>query len=207
MTQTLLFDVDGTLSDTFDKTIAIINDLAEKYRYPMVKDKSTLRHIDWRTLPAYLGISRFRRKRYLKTLRDKLRETMSQGRLSPELDDVLKIITTSGYQVGAMASLSLTDFTGLSAANDYFSLVDVVQPAGDKARVLGDFLSRFGLKAKEVVFVGDEIEDIEVAKRLGMISIGCTWGLNSAFALQEQKPDYVVNKPSELLTVVSQLDD
>ena len=34
MSQTLLFDVDGTLTDTFDKAAKIIDDLATTFKHP-----------------------------------------------------------------------------------------------------------------------------------------------------------------------------
>ena len=207
MSQTLLFDVDGTLAETFDKAADIVEDLAAKFNYVAPEDRRKLRRIDWQELPTYLGVSRFRRRRFKRTFLERLRAAMSDARLSRDLDGVLKIITVSGYPVGAMTSSSVTNFESLAKENNYFSMTDLGDYDVNKSRVLKDFISRFGLAPTEVVYVGDEVEDIEAAKSLGMTSVGAAWGLTHEIELKKHEPDFIVNKPEELLTVLSQLDD
>lgn len=207
MSQTLLFDVDGTLTDTFDKAADIIDALAVKFKYPVVTDRKKLRRIDWRDLATFLGVSRLRRKRFTKEFRERLRQAMLSAELSADLSSVLKIITTSGYTLGAMTSSSVTHFERITRENNYFTMTDLGDYDVNKKRVLGDFLSRFNLSANEVIYVGDEIEDILAAKALGLTSVGAAWGLNHAIALQEQNPDFVIYKPEELLTVISGLGE
>ncbi len=207
MSRTLLFDVDGTLTDTFDAAATIIEELSTRFRYTAPESRRKLRRIDWRELPAFLGISRFRRGRFVKVFRERLRAAMCNTTLSPDFDSILNIITTAGYRVGAMTSSSVTPFAGLSNNNHYFSMTDLGDFDVQKVRVLRDFLSRFNLKPSEVIYVGDEIEDIMAAKQLGLTSVGAAWGLNHAIALQTAEPDFIINTPSELLTVLSQGSD
>lgn len=207
MSQTLLFDVDGTLTDTFDKAAKIIDDLATTFKYPVVQDRKKLRRIDWRDLPAFLGVSRLRRGRFTKVFRDRLRQAMMTESLSDDINKVLNIITTSGYRVGAMTSSSLSNFERIAHESQYFTMTDLGDYDVNKERVLRDFLSRFNLAPNEVVYVGDEIEDVQAAKAIGLTSVGAAWGLNHEIALQEQHPDFVVYKPEELLTVISGLGE
>ena len=204
MSLTLLFDVDGTLTDTFDTAATIIEELSVQFHYTPPESRRKLRRIDWRELPAFLGVSRFKRRRFIKIFRERLRAAMCNATLSPDFDSILNIITTSGYRIGAMTSSSVTPFAGLSKNNTYFSMTDLGDFDVNKVRVLRDFLSRFNLKPSEVIYVGDEIEDILAAKQLGLTAVGAAWGLNHAIALQAVEPDFVINTPSELLTVLSQ---
>ena len=207
MSQTLLFDVDGTLTDTFEQAATIIDELADKFKYKKIEDRKKLRRIDWRELAIYLGISRLKRGRFNKVFRNRLRAAMQFATLPNDMKSVLNIVTTSGYRIGAMTSSSVTDFKHLTEDNDFFSMSDLGDYDTNKARVLKDFLSRFDLDPKDVIYIGDEVEDITAAKQLGLTSVGVAWGINHQIALQEQEPDFIINKPEELLTVISQLDD
>lgn len=207
MSQTLLFDVDGTLTDTFDTAANIIDELAAKFKYSPVVDRKKLRRIDWRELPTFLGLTRFKRGRFIKAFRTRLRDALQDAALPDDVKSVLHIVTTSGYRIGAMTSSSVSNFKRIAESNDFFAMSDLGDYDTNKSRVLKDFLSRFDLDAKDVVYIGDEIEDVLAAKQLGMTSVGAAWGLNHTIALQEQEPDFIINKPEELLTVISQLDD
>lgn len=207
MSHALLFDVDGTLADTFDTTANIINELAPQFKYPMLEDRRKLRQVDWRSLPSFLGVSRFKARRFMKTLRERLREELSDASLPGSVKSVLNIMHVSGYRLGAMSSCALSSWDSLTKEKNYFDMADLDGPNPHKARVIRDFLTRFDLTPKEVVYFGDEVEDIEIAKQLGIKSAAVGWGVNHVVTLQQYEPDFVVNKPEALLTVISQLDD
>jgi phosphoglycolate phosphatase len=55
------------------------------------------------------------------------------------------------------------------------------------------------VNADDVFCIGDEITDIEAAKSLGFKAVAVTWGFNSKELLEKAKPDYILEKPEELL--------
>ena len=61
------------------------------------------------------------------------------------------------------------------------------------------------LTPEEVIYVGDETRDIEASKTIPIKVIAVSWGFNSAEALAKQNPDFLIQKPSELLKVMGNL--
>ena len=61
------------------------------------------------------------------------------------------------------------------------------------------------LHPSNVLYVGDEVRDIEAAKKAGIRIAAVTWGYNSKKALEAYKPDYLVTKPEELLQICAVL--
>jgi pyrophosphatase PpaX len=59
-------------------------------------------------------------------------------------------------------------------------------------------LSGLNASPKQAVMVGDTHYDIECAKGAGVITIGVTWGAESAEELKHAKPTYIVNTTTEL---------
>lgn len=57
--------------------------------------------------------------------------------------------------------------------------------------------------APETTFmVGDSGVDIQTAKAAGVRSIGCAWGFRPREELEEQRADFIVDNPSQLLQVL-----
>ncbi len=52
------------------------------------------------------------------------------------------------------------------------------------------------------IYVGDEIRDVEAAKKAGIRVIGVSWGYNSKNALLKAKPDHVIENPEEIESIV-----
>nr|WP_232826105.1 HAD hydrolase-like protein [Cyanothece sp. BG0011] len=52
------------------------------------------------------------------------------------------------------------------------------------------------------MYIGDETRDINSAKKSHVKSVGVTWGFNSSEALEKEKPDFLINHPHELITIL-----
>lgn len=68
-----------------------------------------------------------------------------------------------------------------------------------KGRVLGHVIQKQKLHQQKVVYVGDEVRDIEAAREAGIPIVAVSWGFNSVHRLQQSQPDYVVTDPKQLL--------
>ncbi|MEK6545270.1 MAG: HAD hydrolase-like protein, partial [Nitrospinota bacterium] len=72
-----------------------------------------------------------------------------------------------------------------------------------KRRAIKRFIRRHYLSENNIYYVGDETRDIRAAKKAGIKCIAVTWGLNSKSALEALEPSIIVNKPSELVKVLT----
>lgn len=51
--------------------------------------------------------------------------------------------------------------------------------------------------------MGDEIRDIDAAKKTGIKVIAVGWGFNSPQALAAQNPNFLIERPQELIEIMN----
>ncbi len=81
----------------------------------------------------------------------------------------------------------------------YYSGLDIF----GKDKVITKMLKNKCFNKEEVIYVGDEIRDVEACKKIGIKMIGVTWGYNSKKALKEA--DYLVDRPTDFRKLVLSL--
>jgi len=79
-----------------------------------------------------------------------------------------------------------------------FDLIRGGSPPLGKARLLRRLLRRQGWRPDQVLYVGDELRDIEAGQQLGMAVAAVTWGFNDPQLLSNEKPALLVQRPVEL---------
>lgn len=75
----------------------------------------------------------------------------------------------------------------------------------EKGEKLKIYLANRGIDPKEILIVGDTIEEIEIARELGGISVALTDGYNSTARLKAAKPDYLLNDLRQIEGIISNL--
>jgi len=60
--------------------------------------------------------------------------------------------------------------------------------------------------AESTIYVGDQVIDIDAAKTAGCISIGVTWGDDSAEDIKNSAPDFIANNPIEIQGIIDYND-
>lgn len=65
-----------------------------------------------------------------------------------------------------------------------------------------EIANHFKVPCEEVFFVGDTDVDMKTAKNANMKSIGVLWGFRDEKELSENRADFIVKKPSEILKIV-----
>lgn len=71
-----------------------------------------------------------------------------------------------------------------------------VQP---KSELVKECIDDIKNNNSKFVMIGDTKFDINAAKANNILSIGCLWGYGSEESIRNSQPDYIVNKPSDIL--------
>jgi len=72
----------------------------------------------------------------------------------------------------------------------------------EKAEMIAQALSDFGIAAEHAVMIGDRYFDIDGARANGVRSIGVTWGFGGRDELVEAHADVIATQPAELLPAI-----
>lgn len=207
MTQirTLIFDFDGTLADTLGIAIAEFRKLKIGNHATDDATIERLRGMTARQVLKTLGIRWWELPRVAYLARQTVSKHITQVKSFDGMQDVLERLHDQGLNMLIASSNSTKNielFLQNNHMQDYFEHVYGGTGIFDKARALSKLVRRNNLKIEECLYIGDEVRDIEAARRAGMRSISVTWGYNNHKALEAAKPDTLVDRPEELLKLL-----
>jgi phosphoglycolate phosphatase len=190
----VLFDFDGTIANTFDALVAILNKHKDKYGYRTITPAlvKKLRDKSLGEVVKLAGVSKW--KLFFIARRSK-KELNSQLETVPLVEGIAELFRKlrKKYCIGIMTSNSKKNvfkfltLHGLKA-DEIYGGVSLFSKAG-KLR-----------KLNPLVYVGDEARDVEACHKSGTPMIAVTWGFNSEKALGNA--DYVVRKPSDIVKIL-----
>jgi phosphoglycolate phosphatase len=205
----VIFDFDGTIADTFSVVVDIVNTLPEEFGIPKlgIEEIAALRHKRAQELLKVFKIPIWKIPKLLFTVKERLSNQIHTVEAFPDVLDVLQELKAQGYMLGVLSSNTQETVDAFLRQNNVavFDFVYCEKDIFGKARVLKKLMERYELRRDQVVYVGDETRDVEAAHAAKVKVIAVTWGYNTARALENQRPDKLVDKPQELVDSVGTL--
>lgn len=207
----VLFDFDGTIADTHDAFLAIVNRLAGEFGYPRVDQAELMRlkKLSSAEVIKYAQVSPFKIPFILKRFKKELGKEIINLKPHLQMAEVLAWLKDRGYVLGIVTSNSPDNvriFLEKNNLGNYFNFIKAGTTLFGKNRIINRVLKEHNLPAAEVIYVGDETRDISAAKKSHLVMIAVAWGFSSPAILQEYEPDFLIHHPHELLTAIATLD-
>ena len=203
MTQTIIFDFDGTLADTFNLFKIIVNKLAPKYKYSSMNDSQieSMRGLGAKAVLKVLNLSWIKTPFWVFDAKREMSKHIADIKTFDELPNVLKELKNKYYKLGILTSNDLKNVELFLRSNnfDMFDFIYSAKSLFGKDKALNHLIKKYNLKKEEIVYVGDEVRDIEACKLAGVKVAAVAWGYNNEEALRSAKPDFFIQTPSELL--------
>ena len=198
----LIFDFDGTIVDSLDASISILNKLAKKHGVWGRLNRTTYREMMHRSITEnfrYFKIPLAKLPFLMSEFKNEFEKSRKSVKLVPGVKTVLKklakkcelIIVTSNHSELAK---KIMEKNGLSKE---FSQIIGSNKEKKKFDALKKYRKRF--PDRKIFYIGDTSADIREAKQAKVISVAVAWGFQSIESIKRQKPDYVVNSPNGLL--------
>ena len=193
---TIVFDFDGTIADTMSVVIKIANKFADHYGYRKIPlgDIPKLREKKPSEVLKHLGISIFKLPIVVRKIRFEMNKEVAHLKTAVEIKDALMNLRKKGCVLGILTTNSRENVTEFLKNNDLqvFDFVYAGRAMYGKSRLLKKMMKENTIPHDDPIYVGDEIRDVEAAKKAGIRVIGVTWGYNTKNALQKSNPDYIV---------------
>ncbi len=213
--QAVLFDLDGTLLDTLDDLTAAVGFALGKLSRPPL-DRETVRrfvgngvgklilralwytegktgenpHPDYEKcladFTAYYDVHNADKTALYDGVKDMLSEVSALG---------LKTAVVTNKYDGAAQTLRLKMFPEVDAVVGTRDGI-APKPSRDGVRKA---LELIGVASNRAVYAGDGEVDIATAKNAGLPVIAVTWGFRDRSLLESLKPDFIIDKPCELV--------
>lgn len=206
MAVNLIFDLDGTLANTWSAAFEVVNDLKLLNNKLTPKDYERLKNMPVKKVLKELNIPIWRAPRLLIKGRVALASHLTEIPAFKGIPEVIGRLGVSDNQLFVMSSNSHSNIARLLGVYGIEkSFLHTYGGVGifSKASVLKKIIKDYKLDKSKTYYIGDEARDIEAAKRAGIRSVAVTWGFNGEKILRENKPDHVVHTPSELSKLFS----
>ncbi|MDD2697026.1 MAG: HAD-IA family hydrolase [Candidatus Pacebacteria bacterium] len=203
----VIFDFDGTIADTMNSIGKIMDKLSGDFDFKKIKDANLQELKNKKTKEVFksLGISLIKLPRVLGKVRRVLHEEIEEVKPIKGMEEVLPRLKKDNWQMGIITSCPSETVKKFLNKNN-LNLFDFIYSEGNifsKADKMNALLKERKLNPENVFYVGDETRDIEAAKSAGIKMIAVTWGFNNEEILKEQKPDYLIRKPEELISLLN----
>ena len=208
----IIFDFDGTIADTLDALVSITNRLAVEFGYkPITQEELALfKTLNSRQIIKHSGISIFQLPFLVRKVKAELNKEIRTLSFIPGIKEVLIELKNQGNSLGIITSNSKENVITFLSEKNLQYLFDFIYSGTKlfgKSKVINKFLKQENIKPEAVIYVGDEIRDIEAARRSEIKVIAVSWGFNSEQVLAEQNPDYLIQNPAELIDAIRELGE
>lgn len=213
MYKNFIFDLDGTLINSFDEVIKCFIQAFAKADYPIDKSRLTTDIIGPPLDEIVLNIAP-----ELKDNREKLAQLVDYYNLfyDNETDDISVVydgvydllktlkkdncrIFMATYKPKASTMRIVKQFNLM----DYFEEIYTIDMFGDfitKTRMIETILEKYNLKKEETLMIGDAVSDMTCAKSVGVLAVGALWGYGAQKQNLINRSDIVLNNIEELNT-------
>lgn len=75
-----------------------------------------------------------------------------------------------------------------------------------KGERLRDYIKLKSILPKEIVIIGDNLEEIEIGKEFGITTVAITEGNCSTARLRNAKPDHLINSLTRIIKIISKIN-
>ena len=200
-----IFDLDGTLADSFPWFLRTINDVADRFGFRRVKDEDVeeLRHASSREILARLEVPLWKLPAIARHARRLKAEAAGEISLFAGVEAMLRTLAENDVQLAMVTSDSEGNAREkLGPAAALFSQFDCSASLFGKAAKFRRVIRRAGVEPCKVISIGDEVRDIEAARAVGIACGAVCWGYAAPAALRALGPDHVFEQMDEIAGAV-----
>jgi len=202
----VVWDFDGTLADSLPAAVGIFNRLAPELGFRPVEDVSAARSLTTRQFLRQHGIPFWRLPRLVRRFRTEAAAEADRLKMVPGLAAALAGLHGSGVRLGVLSSNHEDNIRRCLRANgaeEFFAFVVGYPKLFGKAKALRRIVRAERVARAEVLYVGDEVRDVEAARKAGVAAAAVTWGFHTEALLRDSRPVHLVGDPAALLELVA----
>jgi len=197
-----IFDFDGTLADSFPFFIRVFNQLAEQHGFKGIEPDlaPTYRSYDARQIMEQVGMPAWKLPLVAKSFISLMRRNAASISLFEHTDDMLLHLANNGVTLAIVSS------------NSYDNVSQILGPAN--TRLISQFecgvsifgksvrirkvLKKTGVPCREAIYIGDQVTDLEAARKEKVAFGAVSWGYGTIESLREHFPEEEFDSVSDI---------
>lgn len=208
----ILFDLDGTLTDSATGIINCIKYACDKMQLPY-PDKATLRSFVGPPLKDMMqrvfSLSVADAEKMVAFYRERFSEVgLFENSVYPGVYEMLSSVKAAGKKTALATSKPLVYAERILdkfKLSDFFDALSGSELSGahvSKDEVIEIALAKLNAPKAEALMVGDRSFDINAASKLGIASVAVTYGYAAPGELAANRPAFIASSPRELADII-----
>lgn len=197
----IIFDFDGTIADSFEASVHTVEVVLKRKPFTATEIKE-LRQSSMPEVMKKLNIKKWQLPLLVMKGRREIDKHMDDVEIFTGLPEVLAKLSDKGYElyiVSTHAPEGIETFLNKYHINGYFSDIYGNVSLLGKTKTLRRLQRQHRLMSSECIFVGDEVRDIQAARKAGLQCIAVGWGFNAPDVLKAHNPTLFASSPAELI--------
>jgi phosphoglycolate phosphatase len=174
---------------------SIFNDLARDHGFKVLQphEFELYRNLTHRDLLAKLEIPMWKLPAVMTSMRRRMAENVGGLTVFQGIPEMLRGLSSAGVKLGIVSSNSPENVQAIlgTAAAQRIEFYRCGASMFGKAAKLRSVLRKGGVPASESLYVGDELRDLEAARKVGMAFGAVTWGQHERSVFAPHNPDEV----------------
>lgn len=196
----IIFDLDGTLADSFAFFASVHNQLADRHGFRRISpaEIETLRGLPAREIMRHVGLPRWKlpwvARSFVRLMRD------ADIPLFAGIDQMLQRLQQSGAAL-ALVSSNTTDNCRRILGDAHWQRLAHVECGASifgKRHRIAHALRATGIDPARTIYIGDQATDAEAAHGAGVAFGAVAWGYATHASLELTQPEYLFHHVEEL---------
>ena len=188
-----IFDFDGTLADSFPFFVQVINQLAEQQGFKKVDLDlvPTYRQYGAKQLMEQVGMPAWKLPFVVRSFTSLMRQNAANISLFEHIDELLLYLANRHVTLAIVSSNSHENVSRIlgPANTKLISQFECGVSIFGKPARLQKVLKKAGIPCHEVIYVGDQVADLEAARKEQVAFGAVSWGYGTIESLREHLPD------------------
>lgn len=203
----IAFDFDGTLVDSLPLVLDLYNDLAATRGYGRITADNfgTLRALSVRERCRAVGMPLHHLPGFITHFAGRYRQITADLSLHPGMPELLRDLHGRGLRIFVVSTNHAENIRDVLHRHDLQGVVADVQCSNrmfGKAHLLRTLLRRERVPPRHLLYVGDEVRDVDACHDAGVDVVAVTWGADLPAQLQAAGPTLLARRPVDLLAYV-----
>lgn len=203
--QLVIFDFDGTLADTYAAFVAALQSVIHSHglRHIGREELEGYRGSHGRVLMERLGVRWWRLPGIGSAMLEAMTQRRSQMQLFQGVAEAIEALARAGTSLAIVTSNSADNVRAvLGPSASHIRFYECGAALFGKAARFRRVLRQAGLPASGAVAVGDELRDLEAARKAGIDFAAVSWGYTAPEALGKARPEWFLHTPGDLERLV-----
>jgi phosphoglycolate phosphatase len=204
----VVMDFDGTIADSKEVVISLYNELAGQkgYKHITAENIEKLRGMGIPGRCKYLGIPLYKIPFIVSAILRDYNHAAGRMQFNGGMKEVLLSLAKKGIPYAILSTNSKKNIEAFFKAQDTEAgVLYCSKSVFGKDILLRRFLKDYKLKAADILYIGDESRDVTACRKTGVKIAWVSWGYDAYASLHNNPPDYVINTPPELLSLIESL--